>query len=131
MGPAAALLHDTLEDAVKLGNVKNDSDMESLIAGSFGDPNVGFKALNIVKSLTHDQSVDYSQYVTSVANDPDVLKIKLSDMLHNLRSAPSDRQRQKYKNALLSLSPDGSVPYGINAAHWRELTKLTSEESEE
>ena len=127
---AAALLHDTLEDALKLGNVEHNEDMESLIAGSFGSPEVGNKALAIVKSLTHSGGTKYSDYVLGVAKDPDVLKIKLADMLHNLRSSPSEKQKEKYSNALASLSPDGSVPFGINSAHWKELIKLTTNDRE-
>ena len=127
---AAALLHDTLEDAINLGNVEQSEDMESLIAGSFGDPAMGHKALSIVKSLTHDSGTGYSEYVLNVSKSPDVLKIKLADMLHNLQSAPSERQKTKYKNALKVLSPDRTPPPGINPAHWKEILSLTMEDNE-
>ena len=122
---AAAILHDTLEDAFKLGNVESNEDMESFIAGSFGDPTVGYDALRLVRALTHSSN-DYSRYIESIAGDPDVLKIKLSDMLHNLRSNPSNRQRLKYSNALSTLSPTGEPPPGIKSAHWQELSKLAN-----
>ena len=121
---AAALLHDSLEDALKMGNVTDNADMESLIAGSFGNPSVGERALSIVKSLTHSKGVEYSDYVLDLSSDPDVLKIKLSDMLHNLRSSPSDKQKEKYRKALLTLSPNLTPPPEINSSHWRSLVKL-------
>ncbi len=127
---AAALLHDALEDALSQGNVKSSEEMESLIAGSFGQPDIGLRALDIVRSLTHTKGTDYSDYVASIANKPDVLKIKLSDMLHNLQSAPSPKQKQKYKDALDTLSLGGPPP-GINPAHWKELVHLINKDSEE
>ena len=120
---AAAILHDTLEDALRHGNVQSNEEMESFIAGSFGDPAMGHDALRLVRALTHT-SDDYSGYIGSISKDTDVLKIKLSDMLHNLRSSPSISQRQKYHNALKTLSPDDSPPEGISASHWKELMNL-------
>ncbi len=125
---AAALLHDSLEDALKMGNVRSNKDMESLIAGSFGDPNVGHEALRIVKALTHASGADYTDYVLSMSSDPDVLKIKLSDMLHNLQSTPSDKQRLKYKKALNILSPEGHAPAGINKSHWTALMNAVNQD---
>ena len=127
---AAALLHDSLEDALKMGNVVSNKDMESLIAGSFGDPSVGHEALRIVKSLTHAPGDDYSRYVLSIASDPDVLKIKLADMLHNLNSSPSKKQKQKYKNALQILSPEGKPPSGISSGHWKALMNAADDTKE-
>jgi (p)ppGpp synthase/HD superfamily hydrolase len=120
---AAAILHDTLEDALRYGNVETNEDMESFIAGSFGDVNLGNDTLRLVKALTHS-SDDYMGYIKSISQDSDVLKIKLSDMLHNLRSSPSDTQRLKYKNALDSLSSSGHPPPGISGDHWKELMSL-------
>ena len=123
---AAALLHDSLEDALKMGNVVSNKDMESLIAGSFGNESVGQEALRIVRALTHSGGTDYGDYVLAISSDPDVLKIKLSDMLHNLQSAPSDKQRQKYKKALQILSPEGLPPTGISTEHWNALIRAVN-----
>lgn len=128
---AAALLHDSLEDALMMGNVTSNQEMESLIAGSFGNPEVGNKALDIVKQLTHSKGVNYSDYVQSLSASPDVLKIKLSDMLHNLQSSPSKRQRSKYRDALDALSPSGTTPEGISSGHWKRLMSLTQDQQYE
>ena len=120
-----ALLHDTMEDAIKLGNVRDAHEMASMISASFGDPEAGFEALETVKALTHEKSVNYNDYVIQLTNNPDALKIKLADMLHNLQSSPSEKQIVKYTDALRMLKDYfGGKPSGINASHWRELLKF-------
>ena len=122
---AAALLHDALEDAYSLGNVKSTAEMASLIAASFGDEEVGREALRIVNRLTHDKGTSsYDEYVLTLLDDPNALKIKLSDMLHNLQSGPSERQQLKYGKALQTLqNAAGGTPPGINSGHWAALQK--------
>ena len=127
---AAALLHDALEDALKMGNIEDDKSMESMIAGSFGDPFVGNEALRIVRSLTHAEGVEYSDYVLSLSSDPNVLKIKLADMLHNLQSSPSDKQKEKYRNALQALSPDGAPPLDVDSGHWESIMRIFNKDKE-
>ena len=116
---AAALLHDTLEDAVAQGNAESDEEMASLIAGSFGDPQLGDDVLRLVRSLTHEKSTDYTSYLLNLASDPQALKVKLADVLHNLSSSPSEKQILKYRGALEALRAEyGEPPVGISGAHW-------------
>ena len=124
---AAAILHDTLEDAPRLGTVKSPQDMASMIAGSFGDPEMGDEVLNIVRALTHEKGVPYDEYVMSLSKNIPALRIKLSDMLHNLRSSPSPRQKEKYRNAIQRLEDEhGAPPPGISSGHWKELKAASS-----
>ena len=76
------------------------------------------EALPIVKELTHDKSVAYTDYVLSLS--PEAIAVKLLDMYHNsLDLKPGQRQFLKYHNALKSL---GGKPDGITDQHWKALT---------
>ena len=122
---AAALMHDALEDALPQGNVESQDEMSSLIAGSFGDPQEGAKILAIVQSLTHERWTPYVDYVLGLADNIPALRIKLSDMMHNLSSSPSTRQLAKYTNAVNALESEfGSPPPGISLSHWRDLKDI-------
>ena len=117
-----ALLHDTLEDAIKLGNVRDASEMASMIMASFGDPAAGQEALRIVQALTHEKSVPYDEYVASIVHDDSALRVKLADMLHNLSSSPSEKQVNKYVKALkVLMDMHGGKPPSIHPTHWKEL----------
>ena len=121
---AAALMHDTLEDALAQGNVQDNAEMARLIAGSFGDETSGTEVLRIVRALTHDKGSQlYSDYVVGLLDDLPALRIKLADMLHNLRSNPSLTQKKKYAAALreLYLASNSQIPIGISKLHWDSL----------
>ena len=103
----AALLHDTLED------YKDPAEMAEMIK------DICPEALPIVKELTHDKSVEYTNYVLSLS--PEAVAVKLLDMYHNAQDLqPGDKQFQKYHDALAAL---GGKPNGINDAHWQALTQ--------
>ena len=121
-----ALLHDTLEDALKHGNVKDTEEMADRITTSFGDPDAGQEALRIVRALTHEKNKPYDEYVAGLADDPNALRIKLADMLHNLSSAPTERQLNKYARALKVLMDiHKGRPPSIHEDHWEELLELS------
>ena len=102
----AAFLHDAIED------YKDPKEMSKLI------DEVCPEALPIVKELTHDKSVAYTDYVLSFS--PEAIAVKLLDMYHNsLDLKPGQRQFLKYHNALKSL---GGKPDGITDQHWKALT---------
>ena len=127
---AAALLHDALEDAVDQGNFETIEELESMISASFGDPRAGEKVLQIVQNLTHSKDIPYEEYVSALLDNPDALRVKLSDMLHNLRSSPSPRQIKKYSDTLSTLQNASSgVPMGIASSHWKALQKAASDAS--
>jgi hypothetical protein len=122
----AALLHDAIEDAPG-STVDTPDEIETLIRGSISDQVAGEEIIRIVRSLTHDKNVDYTNYVLDLLSDVPAARVKLSDMLHNLKDNPSPRQKQKYRNALIAArqKTGGSPPKGISGAHWRTLMKLT------
>jgi (p)ppGpp synthase/HD superfamily hydrolase len=104
----AALLHDTLED------YKDPQEMEELIKS------VCPEALPVIKELTHDKSIEYTEYVLSLS--PNAVAVKLLDMYHNSQDLQAgSRQYEKYHNALVAL---GGKPNGINDVHWEALTKI-------
>ena len=121
-----ALLHDTLEDALKHGNVKDTEEMADRITASFGDPDAGQEALRIVQALTHEKGKPYDKYVAGLVDDPSALRIKLADMLHNLSSTPTERQVNKYARALkVLMGVSGGKPSSIHPDHWEELLELS------
>ena len=119
---AAALLHDALEDAPRLGTVETEADMAAMIAGSFTNSDMGNDILMIVRALTHEKNIPYDVYIKSLSKNVPALRVKLSDMLHNLRSSPSNRQKAKYRKSIEMLEdPFGGIPQGISPGHWSEL----------
>ena len=121
----AALLHDSLEDAP--GNtVETVEEMEEFIRGSIQNPESGQVVIDTVKALTHEKNAPYVDYVVDLLNNPLALKVKLADMVHNLSSAPSPRQKEKYAKSIEALSDTaGGIPSGISVKHWEALTSLT------
>ena len=120
-----ALLHDSLEDAPG-STVETVEEMEQFIKGSIQDPAAGEVVINGVRSLTHEKNAPYADYVVSLLNDPLALKVKLADMVHNLSSTPTPRQKQKYKKSIEMLSDvAGGLPTGISPKHWNTLISLT------
>lgn len=118
----AALLHDTLEDAVENGNFQNEQELVDTIKSSYDNPGEGMKVLSIVYALTHAKDVGYGDYVIELSSNPDALKIKLADILHNLTSSPSEKQAKKYSGAITTLEQSfGGVPAGIATEHWAAL----------
>lgn len=65
----AALLHDVVEDT--------DVTMEEL-AREFPQ-----EVIEVLKLLTHDESVDYFDYVRAIKANPIAVKVKLADLAHN------------------------------------------------
>ena len=123
---AAALMHDVLEDAVGQGNMATLQDAATMISASLGDEQEGREVLRIVQRLSHDKSTPYGEYVLSLLNDPNSLRVKLADMLHNLQSTPSPKQRRKYADALQMIqNASAGIPPGINPLHWRDLLDAT------
>jgi len=123
----AALLHDTLEDAVENGNFRDEQELVDTIKSSYGNPGEGMKVLSIVYALTHVKDVEYGDYVLDLLTNPDALKIKLADMLHNLTSSPSEKQAKKYETAITSLEQAANgVPPGVSLEHWDALKHAVS-----
>ena len=65
-----ALLHDVVEDS--------DMTMDDLRA--LGFPNHVIDALDL---LTHDDSIEYMDYIESIKSNPLSTKVKLADLRHN------------------------------------------------
>lgn len=64
-----ALLHDTVEDtAVTLDDLRREFPPE---------------VVDAVGLLTHDDSVDYFDYVRAIKSNPIAVKVKLADLAHN------------------------------------------------
>ena len=122
-----ALLHDTIEDTESVGNL-SVKELKSMIDASIGDPSESEAIIGAVTALTHDKNQPYSEYVEGLASNPLALKVKISDMMHNLSDAPSERQKKKYEDAIIALSDKhrGSVP-GISQKQIKDLVKMTEQ----
>jgi hypothetical protein len=120
----AALLHDTLEDAPKIGTVKSLEEMEEKILNAIGNQDIAYEVLETVRQVTHE-SGDYTSYIVGLLSKPRALRVKLSDMEHNLQTAGT-RQRDKYSTAITAVAniTDGAPPTGISARHWKKILKM-------
>ncbi len=65
-----ALLHDVVEDT--------DITFENLLDMGFPQ-----EIVDVLKLLTHEQSVDYMDYVKKIATNPIAKKVKIADLKHN------------------------------------------------
>jgi len=100
--PAAqllALLHDTIEDTEKVGNLSK-SEAYNMIQASIHDPEALAMINHSLALLTHDKTVPYEVYLQSALYDELAGKVKISDLIHNLSHNPSHRQIIKYKTAI-------------------------------
>ena len=122
----AALLHDSLEDAPG-STVESAEEMEDFIRGSIQNKLQADEVIRVVRALTHEKGGDYLSYVVSLMGDVTTLRVKLSDMVHNLSDNPSPKQKVKYGSALdaISAQTGGRSPQGISSKHWDLLTKLS------
>ena len=122
----AALLHDSLEDAPG-STMASADEMEDFIRGSIQDQASADEVIRVVRALTHEKGGSYTDYVVGLIGDTPTLRVKLSDMVHNLTDSPSPKQKAKYKSALdaISVQTNGRPPSGISSQHWQELLSLT------
>lgn len=121
-----ALLHDTLEDGPSNGTI-TEEEMLSLIRGSVGDEQDAEEVIEAVRRLTHEPGGDYASYVAGLLDNKLALRVKLCDMLHNLQSSPSEKQKQKYMTALdvLEATANGK-PSSVSRLHWKLLQAAVS-----
>ncbi len=121
----AALLHDSLEDAPG-STVSTAEEMEEFIRGSIADPKASAEVIRVVRALTHEKSGSYKDYVIALVGDIPTLRVKLSDMLHNLSSSPTPKQKEKYRIALEAIGniSASKPPPGISQDHWDSLFDL-------
>jgi len=126
---AAALLHDTLEDAIEAGNVLDEEEMLAMIQDSIDSEAEANEVIQIVRLLTRPSSKDYSSYVYDLAGNNVAMIIKLADMLDNLEDYPSQRQKEKYAGAfeLISNIYNGK-PGFIHPGHWKTLEDIIQNE---
>ncbi|OUU74802.1 MAG: hypothetical protein CBC29_06635 [Methylococcaceae bacterium TMED69] len=114
-----ALLHDTLEDAEKVGNLTQDEAFQ-MIQNSIHDRKILIQINRALELLTHDKSVPYVEYLQSVLSNPLAGIVKISDLIHNLSHNPSPRQIKKYSDALSAVR----IPRWISDEHKKELLDI-------
>ncbi len=108
----AAWLHDAVEDFE--GPVEEIKKMIQSVCP---------EALPIVLELTHDKSINYTDYVLGLSKG--AVAVKMLDVLYNSQDlVPDSKQYNKYKNALMAL---GGKPSGISDPHWSALEEIYGE----
>lgn len=118
----AALLHDTLEDFHKGSGYSSKEEVQEAILSGIQSEAAASHVLQIVQSLTHEPGISYNEYLVSLASDQTALRVKLSDMLHNSKSSPSEKQLKKYRESFIMLldSFGENIP-GIHPGHVANL----------
>ena len=93
-----ALLHDVVEDT--------DITFEQLVREGFPDD-----IIEALKLLTHDDSIQYMDYVKEIKSNPIAAAVKLADLKHNSDLTRLDvidekaiNRAEKYENAIRLLS---------------------------
>ena len=93
-----ALLHDVIEDT--------DITFENLL--DMGFPK---EVINVLKLLTHEDSVPYMDYVSKISTNSVAKKVKIADLTHNSDVSRLDfvdeyavKRNQKYQEALRILT---------------------------
>jgi (p)ppGpp synthase/HD superfamily hydrolase len=118
----AALLHDTIEDAIDAGNVADEEEMIALINDAIEDPDLAASVISVVLALTKAKWTNYQVYLSALFEFPNALIVKLADMNHNLGDDPSERQKIKYSEAVQNIKEYfGGKPEFINKKHWEIL----------
>ena len=114
-----ALLHDTIEDVHKQGNLTED-ELRDMIRYSIHDQNA-LRYINMGLSLlTHDKSIPYHIYLQSVLKHRLAGIVKISDLIHNLSQDPKPSQIIKYKTALKHVK----MPWYVNRDHLNLLKNI-------
>ena len=100
-----ALLHDVVEDT--------DYTIENLIEKGFSK-----EIIDALILLTHDDKVDYMEYVKAIKKNPIAKAVKLADLRHNSDLSRLDvvdekalERREKYLKAIDLLEEQFSLPY--------------------
>ena len=89
---AAAYLHDILENktGVTVGSLKRAGISEGVI--------------EIVLLLTKRPGQNYLDYILAISKDYRAVAVKRADILHNSSDAPTEKQKAKYREALVILN---------------------------
>ena len=94
LSTVCALLHDVVEDT--------DITLDDIAAAGF--PAEVIEALSL---LTHDDAVEYMDYVRTIAENPIARRVKIADLKHNSDTSRLDtvddgvkKRVQKYRKAL-------------------------------
>lgn len=87
----AALLHDVIEDT--------EITVDDLLGKG-----VSLSIVRVVNLLTHDESVDYADYIREIKTDKDARAVKIADIVDNITDLPTAHNIKKYRQALMLLA---------------------------
>lgn len=90
---ATAWLHDVLEDTKATPNDLLGAGLPYIVVGA-------------VMILSRSKRKSYKQYLSLVAQNDIARRVKIADMMHNLRDAPTEDQIIRYCRGLLFLMED-------------------------
>lgn len=82
-----AILHDVLEDSHETPQSLSRKGVPAFLVDQ-------------LDMLTHKPGTPYRNYIAHLCLNPTCAKVKLADILDNLCDAPTEYQKQKYRNAI-------------------------------
>ncbi len=92
-GRFVALLHDVVEDIEwTMDDLKNYFKEDDC-----------YPALLAVNLLTKKDGMNYDDYIGFIACNPIARRVKVADMIYNLTDDPTQKQKLKYRKALMRL----------------------------
>ena len=83
---AVALLHDVVEDT-------------EMTFDDLKDQGIPDEVIEPLRCLTHDPAVPYMDYIYKIAENPVAIKVKLSDLKHNMDETRYCRPMNDYEQA--------------------------------
>jgi len=95
--PVAQSVEDRLKPIAYLHDVVEDTPVKLEDLREAGFPEYVLTAVDL---LTHKDNEPNLSYWTKIAQNKDAAMVKLADIKNNLSAAPSDRQKEKYAQAL-------------------------------
>ena len=121
----AALFHDTIEDAIPLGNIEDEEELYAFIYDVVDDASIVDDVFNAVRLLTKSPNSDYLSYMNTEIDEPTALRVKIADMIQNLSDFPSDKQKRKYTDAFHYINnKTNGKPSVISGPHWNAFKEL-------
>lgn len=102
--PVALSVEDRLKPIAYLHDVVEDTEVTLDDLRQAGFPSYVLIAVDL---LTHKNNEPNISYWTAIAGNKDAATVKIKDIKHNLSDNPSDRQKEKYAQALQLFSKFG------------------------
>lgn len=97
-----AVLHDVFENCpgYALGRVMDNSEFYIRNRNNIEKHVISENIYTALMLLSKDRHTPYNDYITALSQNKLAIKVKIADMMHNMSETTSNRQKQKYLQAL-------------------------------